>query len=91
MSECLQCKRRCTLLLCQACSRSSAAQHRGIAAAISKLRGSPCTYCSEPSVGVIAGGSDTLCEFHVRDYKKMDFIQRDGFVTYSSIPALVTG
>jgi hypothetical protein len=89
---CLQCYRHSDVgILCSACSRASAEEHRDQVANINKRRGSLCRYCSEESVGVgfFSGGCTAFCEKHVREWRSLDFTPRHGFVSYSALPGLV--
>jgi hypothetical protein len=88
---CLQCYGKTEGVLCAKCSMASALEHRAIAGALSKHRGSPCQHCPEESIGAIVftgNKTDPLCEKHAREYRSLDFTPRYGFVTYGSIGAL---
>jgi hypothetical protein len=92
--SCLQCYSKTEGILCKKCSLSSAEEHRALAGAIGKLRGSKCEHCAAESIGVVVfagNGVSQFCEFHARDYRSLDFIPALGFVKYGSIPALVVG
>jgi hypothetical protein len=82
---CLLCYGKSEGSLCTKCARSSADEHRALAGAISRLRGTPCQYCGSESIGVVVfagNGISPFCEQHARSYRSLDFIPALGFVPH---------
>jgi hypothetical protein len=91
---CVQCYGKAAGILCPRCTRETAAEHHGLAGAISRLSSTSCQHCSSESIGVVVFAGNKIlpfCEPHVREWRGLDFIPALGFVKYVSIPALVVG